>query len=75
MVVYDSDRVLKILALTIGTTTTAHNTPTHHLTYLVKKLMGLDSLGLDDQNTELYNKIKEVFEGFNKWIPNYTQEI
>ena len=38
MVVYDSDVVLKVIALT-------------------------------------YNKIKEVFKGFNKWIPNYTQEI
>ena len=66
MVVYDKDIVLKILALAIGTTTTAHQTPHHHIAYLLNKLVGLDSLGLDDQNQELYNRIKKVYEELGK---------
>ncbi len=57
MKVIDEEVVLKILALTIGTTTEGKNTPNHHLDYLLKKLYGLDGLSLDGRNTEIYNRL------------------
>ncbi len=63
MKVIDEEIVLKILALTIGTTTKGKNTPNHHLDYLLKKLYGLDGLSLDSGNTEIYNRLVRIKEG------------
>jgi len=61
---FNEEVVLKILALTIGTTTEKGKTANHHLDYLLKKLYGLDGLSLDSENTEIYNRlvaIKKLF--------------
>ncbi len=60
---FTEEKVLKIIALTIGTTTDKE-IPSHHLRYLLKKLYGLDYLSLDKENTELYNQLVEIKEDF-----------
>ncbi len=60
---FTEEKVLKIIALTIGTTT-EKEIPNHHLRYLLKKLYGLDSLSLDVENTELYNQLVEIKDSF-----------
>ncbi len=51
----ETDIVLKVLALAVG-----YGTPPHRLRYLLKKLYGLGGFGLDAENTETYNKLKEI---------------
>jgi len=62
MKLIDEEVVLKILALTIGTTTEKGKTPNHHLVYLLQKLYGLDGLSLDSENTEIYNRLVKIKE-------------
>lgn len=61
---FTEEVVLKILALTIGTTTDKE-IPNHHLRYLLQKLYGLDGLSLDRENTEIYKQLVEIKEKFN----------
>lgn len=63
---FEEETVLKIIALTIGTTDTKGNTPNHKLDYLLKKLYGLDGLSLDFQNTLIFNRLVEVKNNFKK---------
>lgn len=52
---YDENTVIGILALAVP-----NDTPDHHLEYLVKKLIGQDSLKLDPNNAEIYQRIKSI---------------
>ncbi len=58
---FQEDTVLKILALGLD-----NNTPQYRIEYLLKKLYGKDSLGLDSENITFFNSIKEISEKI-KW--------
>ena len=51
----EEEIVLKILALGLD-----NSTPDHRLEYLLKKLYGLDSLVLDSENLEFYERICKI---------------
>ena len=63
MKVINEEVVLKIIALTIGTTEKG-DTENHHLDYLLKKLYGLDGLSLDEENTKIYDKLVKIKESY-----------
>ena len=52
---FGEEVVLSILALALD-----DSTPDHRLEYLLKKLLGLDSLNLDTENTKLYERIRSI---------------
>lgn len=49
------EKVLEVLALGLD-----NATENHRIEYLLKKLLGLDGLVLDNPNLQFFNRIKEI---------------
>jgi len=57
----NNDVVLRVLALSIE-----NGTPDHHMRYLLKKLYGMDTCGLDSSTSITYEKLKVISEDLLK---------
>ncbi len=54
---FEEETVLKVLALALP-----NETPGHRVRYLLQKLYGKDSLGLDTPNQNFYEEIVKIAE-------------
>jgi hypothetical protein len=66
---YETDKLIRVLALAIGTSRESP-VPDHYLRYLAMKLVGLDSLNLDLENQNIYMRLVQIIEDLEEVKPD-----